>query len=317
MKTILITAIGGDIAQGVADIIRNCSEQYRLIGTDTHEEHGGTLYVDRFYQVPRAMDANYESSILKIIKQESVDIAMPISEPELQKWAGSDRRTDSVRWVMLRENIINTCLDKLETIRFLEQLDLPVPWTVSAKESEPSSLPCILKDRFGSGSKNVNIVGDWEDVAYLQSKYPDAIYQELLLPAENEVTCAVYRTRDGRVGVLQMRRKMSGGLSSWIEIIDDRATRTLCEKIANGFDLIGSFNVQLRITQQGPRVFEINPRFSSTALMRHALGFSDVLWSLAEIKGEHVNFPEVDAHTVAVRTHSAEVIGKPGETNEN
>ena len=31
---------------------------------------------------------------------------------------------------------------------------------------------------------------------------------------------------------------------------------------------------------EGPRIFEINPRFSSTVMMRHAIGFSDVAWML-------------------------------------
>jgi carbamoyl-phosphate synthase large subunit len=67
-------------------------------------------------------------------------------------------------------------------------------------------------------------------------------------------------------------------------------------------------NVQLRLTAAGPRVFEINPRFSSTALMRHRIGFSDVLWSLDEAAGRPVEFPAVAADTIVVRTQGAAVI---------
>jgi carbamoyl-phosphate synthase large subunit len=39
-------------------------------------------------------------------------------------------------------------------------------------------------------------------------------------------------------------------------------------------------NVQLRLRGGIPYVFEINPRFSSTLMMRHKIGFQDFIWTL-------------------------------------
>ena len=122
MRTILISAIGGDIAQGVAAIIRDSNQQYRLIGTDTNEEHAGTLFVDKFFVVPKALHPDYETSILNIIRNEEVDIVIPISEPELKVWANSDKRDKSIHWLIVQKGVVNTCLDKLETNRYLANL---------------------------------------------------------------------------------------------------------------------------------------------------------------------------------------------------
>ena len=46
MKTILITGIGGDIAQSIATIIREERPNIRLIGTDINLEHAGSIFVD-------------------------------------------------------------------------------------------------------------------------------------------------------------------------------------------------------------------------------------------------------------------------------
>jgi len=35
-------------------------------------------------------------------------------------------------------------------------------------------------------------------------------------------------------------------------------------------------------------IFEINPRFSSTVMFRHLLGFKDLIWSINEIAGKEV-----------------------------
>ena len=81
----------------------------------------------------------------------------------------------------------------------------------------------------------------------------------------------------------------------------------MCELIAQGLDLRGSMNIQLRLTDKGPRVFEINPRFSSTVLMRHRIGYSDVLWALDETEGKSVVFPEIPQDRIMVRVQGAAV----------
>jgi len=55
--------------------------------------------------------------------------------------------------------------------------------------------------------------------------------------------------------------------------------------LAVKLDLVGSINVQLRITENLPKVFEINPRFSSTVLYRHLFGFEDLIWSIEDKLG--------------------------------
>ncbi len=96
-------------------------------------------------------------------------------------------------------------------------------------------------------------------------------------------------------------------MTGWAKIIDDEEISQMCEAIANGLNLRGSMNVQLRLTDQGPRVFEINPRFSSTTAMRHLIGFSDVLWSLDEAEGQAVTFPTIQQDLVMVRTQGAAI----------
>jgi carbamoyl-phosphate synthase large subunit len=56
-------------------------------------------------------------------------------------------------------------------------------------------------------------------------------------------------------------------------------------QIAEALTLHGSINVQLKMTRNGPVAFEINPRFSSTVVFRHLLGFHDFIWAMKDLKG--------------------------------
>jgi len=310
MKTILITAIGGDIAQGVATAIRSEQMDYRLVGSDIHTQHGGSLYVEECFHVPPANDASYEDAILKLVLEQNIDIVIPVSEAELAVWITSDKLSQcSAQIVTAGKDVIEVGLDKLKTNEALQGMGVTVPWTVAVKESSPCGLPCIMKNRLGSGSKDIFTLYSQEDVKFYREKSSNAIFQELLLPADQEVTVAVYRTQQGKVGVFQMLRKLSGGLTSWVKIIKSEAVELMCKRIAEALDLQGSMNIQLRITQDGPRVFEINPRFSSTTVIRHQFGFKDVCWSLDELEGKMVEFPSDDMiGKHAVRTFDAVIL---------
>ena len=65
----------------------------------------------------------------------------------------------------------------------------------------------------------------------------------------------------------------------------------------------------MKNTLDGPRIFEINPRLSSTALMRHRLGFTDVVWTVQEIRGGTIDdFPLIPVGAIIIRTHDSVIL---------
>jgi carbamoyl-phosphate synthase large subunit len=307
MRRILITGIGGDIGQGVASILREARPEIELFGVDIHAQHGGHLFVDHFLLVPSANSSGYLSALKRIVLEHKIDIVIPMSEPELKAALPFEELASGVKWITAGVPVVQAGLDKLKTMQALLDIDVSVPWTKQVSNGYPISYPCILKSRAGSGSRAVFVVKSDEEADYLVKRYPDAIFQELLEPEDREVTCAVYRRKDGDVSTLLMLRRLTGGFTGWAKVIKDTAATEMCERIAKGLDLRGSMNIQMRLTENGPRVFEINPRFSSTVLMRHRLGFCDVLWAIDEAEGKLINFPEIPKDQMMVRVQGATI----------
>ena len=77
-------------------------------------------------------------------------------------------------------------------------------------------------------------------------------------------------------------RKLKESYTCWAQVIKNSKIEKLCKKIAKSIGFFGPANFQLILTKKGPMIFEINPRFSSTVLMRNYLGFTDLLWSIEE-----------------------------------
>jgi len=309
-KNVLITAIGGDIAQGIATILRQSFPDWQLFGIDVHSRHAGSLFVDQFHEAPRASEIGYLDALRAIVDRNAIEMVIPMSEAELLLIVEKGlREVGGAVLLMANRLAIEVGADKLKTARFLESLDLPAPWTVLAENFAPQMhIPCVFKPRRGAGSKAVFCCETAEEVEFYRRRHPDAIVQELLMPPDQEVTCGVFRTSAGRIAVVQLLRTLSGGFTGWSQVIVNPEIHSQCNRLAEALDLHGSINVQLRITKAGPRIFEINPRFSSTVLMRHQMGFCDLLWSIQDLAGQDVKLFSPKEGTTAVRLQGSKLI---------
>ncbi len=286
-KNIMVTGCGGDIGFGIGKILKSTAFAEKLIGCDVHEAHPGFLVFDQCEILCRADHPDYLEQLSIMLDKHRIDALIPMSEAEIRllhqlRLNGSLNGTPVI---IPNETALEIGLDKLKTANFLKENHLSYPWTKLVKEGEPEAYPCIIKQRAGSGSKGFGIVQNPEECAYLRRKYPDSIFQEYLYPDDEEYTCGLYRTAGGETRCLTIKRKLGGGHTIYGEIRSLAAMDELLNVIAEKLGLQGSINVQLRLTEKGPVVFEINPRFSSTVVFRHLLGFQDLIWSLQEKAG--------------------------------
>ncbi|SVD60874.1 uncharacterized protein METZ01_LOCUS413728, partial [marine metagenome] len=261
MKRILVTAIGGDVSQSVAQCLRGYDEDMLLIGTDIHDKHGGNLFVDEFLTVPSAKDPDYVHAISDIVESKNIDATIPLNETELRVLVDVSQ---DLKVIQCGRDIVNAGLDKLTTIESLKSFGIDVPWTINADTEKALDFPCIIKPRFSSGSSSIFIVNSDAEAEFFSNRYSECVFQELLEPSYKEITCGLYRTEDGRIESIQFERLLARGLTGWAKVVNNREVEELLTIIAEKWHLRGSINVQLRITEKGPMVFEINPRFSST-----------------------------------------------------
>jgi carbamoyl-phosphate synthase large subunit len=314
MTTLLITGIGGDLGQSAAQIVREARPSWRIIGVDMHERQAGLLYADAFEPVPSGSSVDYLEALTGVLQRHRAEYCLPTTEAELRAIHQTGMPSIAgATLVGVSGKALSIGLDKLATNRFLTSIGIPVPWTVEASvENVPREYPCMFKLRRSSGSRSVVICRDREQALGLVKQEADGIFQELLLPAESEMTCAVFRTSTRRTLVLPMVRRLAGGLTVWMRIHYDKEVVRQCETIAEAMDLAGPINVQLRVTDNGPRIFEINPRFSSTLYLRHLLGFRDLLWAFDDLMGKDIEYHPPLENAEAVRTFGAAVLPAHG-----
>lgn len=279
---ILVTGCGGEIGLGIGRILQKENMTSSIIGCDIHEDHAGTFVFNRVEIISRADSDAYLNSINCLIKKYNIDVVIPTSEPELRVLANNELyKKVASKIVMANPQALEVGFDKLATAEMLKINNLPYPWTMPVKEGNPKELPCIIKDRFGSGSKNVSVV-EKDMLGYYSIHRQQDIWQEYLTPEDQEFTCGLFRSASGEIRTITFRRVLRGGHTVSGEVVENNDIDDLLISIANVIQLIGSINVQLRLANNKPVVFEINPRFSSTVVFRHILGFKDLVWCLED-----------------------------------
>ena len=281
---ILVTGIAGDIGNGIGRILRYSGFVRKVYGCDIHDQHAGHLVFDACDILPRADAAGYLDELVRTAKCHQVDAIVPTSEPEMRFLLknGITEQIEGIPLIMANVEALRVGFDKLATADFLRKNELPFPWTTTVIANQPNELPCIMKSRFGAGGQDIRVVDNIRSISALREIFPEHIWQELIGKTNDEYTCGVFRSSVGYIRTIVFRRRLSAGITSYGVVVDNPEIDRLCTVIANAVRLIGSINVQLRLTSRGPIVFEINPRFSSTVVFRHKLGFEDVIWSIRE-----------------------------------
>ena len=287
---ILVTGCGGDIGQSMAKILKALG--HHTFGIDISAKNAAQFVFDTFEIGPKVSDDTYINDLEKIVAKNNIDLIIPVSEHELRFYTDRYEGCPSIgdaKVLMANHFSREIGFNKKSTALFLKEHQLPNP-RLYTLESTDMIFPLIAKPNTGAGSSNVYVVENLEEFRFLATKNDQFIFQELLDGTEGEFTCCTYRSKKGAIRNIVFKRELtSGGYSGYGEVIEDARIDALLEAIANLLDLDGSINIQLRIHKGKPVVFEINPRFSSTVLFRHLLGFTDVEWSIQEFLGEEIS----------------------------
>lgn len=281
MRRILVTAISGDIGNGICKILSETD--CVLFGCDVNEIAVGMDLVSEFYRCSFAVDPGYTEEILNFCMQREIGYVIPVNEREIER-LNQDRalfEQAGIKLVIQSEKVLSVCLDKYLTAKLLQELGITVPSTY------PDAIDCkdeecyVVKPRCSNGSKNIYITSGKK--IHTQGLPEGSVAQELI-DSDEEYTVGVYR--NGTVtNVIAFKRQLKNGYSNQVELQPEEMFADLARKIADGFQLTGYINVQLRMKDGVPYIFEINPRISGTVRFRHLLGYTDVLWWLDLVDG--------------------------------
>lgn len=289
---ILITAASRRVplVRAFQDALRTTGIRGRVVVTDVNPLSPAVHTADRWYHVPLATAPDYLESVAAICERERIGLIIPTIDDELElfgaaaEWLAARR----IKVAVSPEATSRICNDKLATCVHLREKG------IRAAESRlpagvPASVtfPLFIKPRFGRGGVGAFQVRSSRDLTFFVDYVENPIVQEYLDGPEFtiDVLCD-FRHRPIAI-VPRERVVVRAGVIDRGRTVHDRKLIELGRSVAQVLPFAGAANIQCRVVNGEPVVFEINPRFSGGIPLTIAAG-ADFPRYLIELTMGHV-----------------------------
>jgi carbamoyl-phosphate synthase large subunit len=290
---ILITGAGSVMGQSIykALAIHNFDDPVE-IHFGNSDELGAGMYLNKPQApivarpiFPLATAPEYLDTIKSYIRSNKIDIVFSGTQHEIGEI--SKLRDESNNAATLNHSLTMLALNKLKLSEHLETAGLPIPGVQSLTDfqNQPTiKIPFVIKPIKSSASRSIfRILADnefelKEVLRRIGNRSDEFVVQEYLVG--DEFTCGCYTDRyTGEDSIIILRRSLTAdGATGFGQVVENEEIKAYVKETAKLFvhagNDFGHINVQLILTDKGPRLFEINGRLSSTEAPKAFLGFN-------------------------------------------
>ena len=315
---VLVTGAGSGVGQGIIKALRISNLSLTIISADIAPMNAALYRTDEAILIPRVELNGSLEKISAILRENQIDVVMVGSEFDLVFFSKNKTEIEHLSGTVIIVSPLKTVQiadDKWLTAEFLRENGFPHAESIlpngvgdAVRIADEWGYPIVLKARCGTSSKHVYIVDDKKklEVSYLNTPTP-MLQKVINLPSPNlgsEFTCSIFKTPDGKIlGPFMARRTIKGGTSWHVEVANFSELPELLLLIGKAMDVVGSLNIQLMLSKNGPIPFELNARFSGTTAIRAYFGFNEPELALKTyFYGEDVSNPVI-RNGLALRYH--------------
>ncbi|MFC3958116.1 ATP-grasp domain-containing protein [Halovivax cerinus] len=301
MARVLVTGVGGVGGASTARWFRDRTG-HTPVGVDMDPRARGFLDLAEWTTVPPAADDDWPGTVASVVARRDVDVVVPLVDEELTRH--SDLRAalpSAVPIVAPTVSTIERTLDKRRFARWIDGTDLPAPRTVCPTSSTDLSAldvayPAVVKPRLGHGSRGVSRVASLDDLrtslAYHDFDPADVVVQEAI--EGREFTTSVVATTGGDcLSIVTKEAVEKDGNTTWGVTRSNDAVASACRDLHDRLDPRGPINVQQLVDARTGEAYivEVNPRFSSTAILTARAGVDELDLLVRDALDESISPP--------------------------
>jgi carbamoyl-phosphate synthase large subunit len=275
-----ITGVGGGVGQSIIKSLQD--SEYQLITMDGELQATGLYVGSKSYLIPYAKDLNYINSLLEICQKEKINLLFPGLDAELLILAKNIEKFEAIgtKVIVSSPKVIETANDKLKTYKRLSKKGIQVPFTCALNKFEIADFifPIIIKPKKdGARSKDVFKIDNKKQFKQIwnQLKGKRGKFIAMQFIDGDEYTCGTVNLNGVCHGVISMKRILRDGDTFKCYVEKNKVIEQYVKSIVNEIKPFGACNIQLKLKDGIPYIFEINARCSGTTAARSLAGFNE------------------------------------------
>lgn len=302
MQRVLITAIGTMNCTTIISELRKYKNEYYLIGADINPKNciANSKDVDEFYVFPRITDdeQSYYEYIRKFCIDHKVSIIYCVIDEEVVLLSRKKKELHDlgITLCVANEEAVTLCHDKNLFSQWIENKfpKLSIRRFKEFSEISETDYPVFIKPIEGRASIGCKKIRNKSELQTYKSEWNKYIVQEYIQSPIVAVD-VVSNQLTGQIEIAQRIELLrnSNGCGIAVQIIDNIEIRDYCLKIAEQLQLNGVVNIEFFITDNGPRIIEINPRIPAGVEYSCLSGLNVVINALLISKGLPCSFSPI------------------------
>ena len=245
----------------------------KVIAGDSSEKVISRYFASDFWKMPNLEDANI-SILIENCLQNKIGLIIPTRDSELLFWSRAKEHflSHGVEVLVSDEETLNKCLDKIEFHNFnLLGRNNPIPTSVLIEDLNKERR-FVVKERFGSGSKNVGLALNYEKAKEFAKNLERPIFQEFIEGIEISADVWIIPDIYNSV-ILRNRILVVDGESQITQIFKDLEIESLILDLAIKLNIKGPAVIQAIIDKdRNIRIIECNPRIGGASTASNAAG---------------------------------------------
>jgi HAD superfamily hydrolase (TIGR01549 family) len=293
---ILFTSIGRrvELVQSFKTAANKLNVSLEIYGTDISNSAPALLFCDRSVIIPKIKNPEYIPVLIKICKDENIDLLIPTIDTDLLLLAENKNKFGKTKVLISEPEKIIICRDKNNTADFFESCGLKAPRTINNYLLYQGPYPCFIKPKDGSSSINAFKVEKESELKVYAQQISDYVIQPFI--EGTEYTVDIFCDFNGKpISIIpRIRQAVRAGEVLKTEIAMDKKIINECRLLINKFKPCGPMTVQLirQKETENDYFIEINPRFGGGAPLSMKAGARSAEAIIKILAGEEVEYSD-------------------------
>lgn len=294
-KKILVTAGGTAIAWHICQIIKQYfSNRVDIFVCDVNEEYlvPAVSCANKVYKVPYSYDNKYPNSISNIVKNEGIDIIIPLLPEESIMFSSDSDFINELNIATTAPSLITseTLSNKRKMFDFLNSISIPTP-KIMEIDNVFNNKKYILKPNMGFGSLGIKILTGEEINKHYRNLISDRyIIQEYCHDDDyDEVTVEVYNDKNNLRIFSRKRVATKSGVCVKAVPVNNDLFYPYVQKLVDSIECPIAFNLQFLYHHKQWKLFDCNLRLGAGTALSTAVGFQLTRALIARLLGDEVD----------------------------
>jgi carbamoyl-phosphate synthase large subunit len=292
MQKLLLSGLGGSLFPYLHEKL---STKYQLYYVDSDFLLSSLYPKYSFFPAPSVADPSYIEFIKEIILKFGIDVYVPLIDEELIKAKLEVEGFNNVKVLTPTSEFCELSLNKFKLMKKLNEKGISTINSWIGNDIPEWNYPIFVKPISGRGSRGIKKIVNKEQLnAYylLEGYFPNEILIQEFISGTEYTIGATVNNLNNLISVSIKRVIRKKGITQIAVTEKSEFITNLVKQVVKELKPCGPINIQLFLTSDNQvKLFEINPRFSTTTVMSYADDIDEIALFLENFNIQYTQDP--------------------------